>query len=66
MGISSEVLLAAEMPANLATSNGFPFGILRQLFQHRGLDLHECLGVAVRRVWALADTSTIDARPFLS
>ena len=66
MGISSEVRLAAIIPANRATSNGSPLGFLGSCFSTARFSATNALAIASRRVGTLGETSTIRALPDLS
>ena len=63
MGISSAVRLAALMPAMRAISRGLPLGFAGSAFTTRGAMATKALASAWRLVAALADTSTMEARP---
>src|ERR1700756_5058441 len=66
IGISSDVFLAAWMPATRATSRGFPLGFCGRAFRTFFDRATKAEAVASRRVAGLALTSTMRARPALS
>ena len=66
MGISSEVRLAAWMPAIRATSSGSPLGFCGSARSTLRLMATNACASASRNVGLLSDTSTIDARPAAS
>src|SRR5947209_10615876 len=63
IGINSAVRLAAVMPANRAISSGLPLGFLGNAFNTLADISTNAEASASRCVAALAETSTIVARP---
>src|SRR5882757_3677307 len=66
IGMSSDVFLAAWMPATRATSSGLPLGFLGRALSTFFERATNAEAVASRRVAGLALTSTMRARPALS
>ncbi len=66
IGISSQVRLAAAMPAMRATSRGSPLGLCGSILSTLGRMRTNACAVAERRVSGFSETSTIRARPSVS